>query len=60
MNLRSSRIITLDLNPVAEMPFTAIIPINGQNYTLDLVPYSNRSPDYRVITQVEGGAYVEV
>jgi hypothetical protein len=39
---------------------TVDVPIGEQLFTLDLAPHSVRSPDYRVMAQIDDGSYVEM
>jgi hypothetical protein len=58
LGLRDSRILTLSIADVPNVPFTTDIEIDGQAVTLDLQPYSVRSSNYQVLVQVAGGELV--
>jgi len=60
MNLRASELVELELDAMPGEPLRTTLPIAGIFYTLDLMPYSVRSADYRLRQQLADGSIVTV
>jgi hypothetical protein len=59
LGLRDHEIVTLPVFDEPGVPVRTPISIDGEPFTLDLVPTSVRADDYRVLVQIDDGSYVE-
>jgi hypothetical protein len=60
LQLRDSRIITLNIDPTPARTIVAAITIDQQPYTMRLEPHSIRAPGYRLTAQIADGSLVDV
>jgi hypothetical protein len=60
MNLSSSEIITLEVDPTPDIPITLNLTLDGQLVTLRMTPHSARSESYRLQAQIADGSLVEI
>ena len=60
LQLRSSSIIALDIDPTPGVETSVNLLIAGEQYTLDLHPQSVRAANYQVLVQLADGSLVEV
>ncbi len=51
-------VVTLDVPNTPGEPITVVVPIDGELFTLALVPHSVRAPGYQLKYQAEDGAIV--
>ncbi len=59
LQLRSSSVVTLDINATPGAAASVNLPIAGEQYTLDLHPQSVRAPSYQVKVQLADGSLVD-
>ena len=57
-NVSQSTIVTLQVDAEPSTPLTAVVPIDGVPYTLNLVPHSVRADDYQLLIQLADGTLV--
>jgi hypothetical protein len=60
LGLRSSSVVTLDIDATPGAAATVHLPIAGAQYELDLHPQSVRAANYQVLAQSADGSLVEV
>jgi hypothetical protein len=60
LRLHASEIITLDVDSTPARAVRTPIAIEGNQYTIDLEPYSIRAPGYQLRAQLADGSIVEV
>ncbi|UCC32661.1 MAG: hypothetical protein JSU86_10325, partial [Phycisphaerales bacterium] len=60
LGVEASALVTLEIAQVPGRPLTTVVPIDGDVYTLDLVPHSVRADDYQVQVQLADGSYRDV
>ena len=58
LGLSDGTVFALDIDDTPGVPLEVLIAIDGQAFTLDLVPHSVRSDHYEVLAQVDGGQLV--
>ena len=59
LNLRASEVVTLDIDPTPGIERSFVVTIEGEDYTLNLTPYSVRAANYQVLTEYHDGELVE-
>lgn len=52
-------IVSVELDFTQGIPTSIVVPIDGIDYTLDLVRHSVRDPDFMLVVQLADGSYVE-
>ena len=60
LRLLDSTVAHVDLPGAVQVPFRALVPIEGQMMTLDLVPNSVRAANFKALAQIADGSLVEV
>jgi len=60
LGVEASTVVTLGIAQAPGRPVITIVPIDGEVYTLELVPHSVRSDSYRVQVQLADGSYHDV
>ncbi len=60
LGVEASTVVTLGIAQAPGRPLTTVVPIDGEVYTLELVPHSVRSDSYRVQVQLADGSYHDV
>lgn len=60
LGVEASTVVTLGIAQAPGRPLTTVVPIDGEVYTLELVPHSVRSDNYRVQVQLADGSYHDV
>ncbi len=58
LGLIDGTLLALDIDDTPGVPLEVVVAIDGQAFTLDLVPHSVRSDHYEVLAQVDGGQLV--
>ncbi|MCH7721464.1 MAG: hypothetical protein IH988_10850, partial [Planctomycetes bacterium] len=59
LNLTASTVVQWDLTDEPGVPLTVVVPVAGQNYTVELQPHTVRSADYQLKVQIEDGSIVD-
>lgn len=59
LNLTASTVVQWDLTDEPGVPLTVVVPVEGQNYTVELQPHSVRSADYQLKVQIEDGSIID-
>ena len=59
LNLRASEVVTLDIDTTPGIERSMVVAIGGEDYTLNLSPYSTRAEGYQVLMEYPDGEIVE-